>query len=131
MDARLTVVVAGDDLLFATRVASALTKSGHRPRIVRTAEAFREALREGPDAGILNLASRKLDAMGAIRQARTDPETQTIPLLGFCGHADTARRTAARAAGCDLVATNAEIVTNLPRLLGALLGFPRASTSRR
>lgn len=131
MDTRLTVVVAGDDLLFSTRVASALTKAGHQPQVVHTAAAFRVALRAGPDAGILNLTSFRLDAIGAIRQAKMDPDTRTIPLLGFCGHADIPRQTAARAAGCDLVAANAEILTNLPRLLGVLLGIPRSSTSRR
>jgi len=131
MDARLTVVVADDDLLFSTRVASALTNAGHQPRVVHTAAAFQKALREAPAAGILNLASFKLDAVGAIRQAKTDPATRTIPLLGFCGHADLPRQAAARAAGCDLVAANAEIVTNLPRLLGALLDNPRSSPSRR
>lgn len=131
MSPGLTVVVAGDDLLFSTRVASALGRSGHQPRVVHTAAEFQVALREGPDAGIVNLASFRLDAIEAIRQAKTDPGTRTIPLLGFCGHADTPRQAAARAAGCDLIAANAEVLANLPRLLTALLDTPRSSASRR
>jgi hypothetical protein len=42
-------------------------------------------------------------------------------LLGFCGHRDVARQTAAREAGCDLVVTNGAISAGLPGLLRTLL----------
>ncbi len=131
MRAGLVIVVADDDLLFSTRVASALTGCGHRPQVVRTASAFLEILRAGPAAAILNLASSRLDAVAAIRNAKADPATRTIPLLGFCGHADAARQAAARAAGCDLVATNGEVSNNLPRLLSTLLATPHPPTPTR
>jgi CheY-like chemotaxis protein len=130
MGTPLTVIVADDDLLFSTRIAAAVTACGHRPQVVRTVTAFQEALREHPAAAILNLASSHLDAIAAIRDAKTDPTGQTIPLLGFCGHADAPRQAAARDAGCDLVVTNGEIATQLPRLLGVLLAASPASTPR-
>jgi CheY-like chemotaxis protein len=123
----LVIVVADDDLLFSTRIASALTACGHEPRVVRTAAAFREALRGRPAAGILNLASAHLEGAVAIRNAKTDPLTRTIPLLGFCGHADAATRAAARSAGCDRVATNAEVSSRLPQLLAELLAAAPSS----
>ena len=127
MSAGLAVVVAGDDLLFSTRIASALTRCGHRPRLVGSLAGFHAALAAGPDAAILNLASHRLDAAAAIRQAKADPATRAIPLLGFCGHADASRQAAARAAGCDLVATNGAVAANLPRLLEELLAATRAT----
>ena len=127
MSAGLAVVVAGDDLLFSTRIASALTGCGHRPRLVSSLPDFHAALAAGPDAAILNLASRRLDAAAAIRLAKADPVTRAIPLLGFCGHADAPRQAAARAAGCDLVATNGAVAANLPRLLEELLAATRAT----
>ena len=127
----LVIVVAGDDLLFSTQIASAVSGIGHRPHVVRTAGAFLEALRTGPAAAILNLASPRLDVVAAIRDAKADPTTRMIPLLGFCGHADVARQTAARGAGCDLVATNGEVTAHLPRLLNILLAAPHPSTSPR
>jgi CheY-like chemotaxis protein len=120
MTVPLTILVAGDDLLFATRIEEALTQRGHRPRVVRTTSAFQNALRERPDAAIVNLAS-EMDAIEAIRRAKADAATRTIPVLGFCGHADAARRRAAQEAGCDRVATNGEISSNLPRLLEMLV----------
>lgn len=120
MRAPLTILIAGDDLLFAARIEAAVTRLGHRPRIVRTASAFQDALRERPDAAIVNLASA-MDAIEAIRLAKADPATRTIPVLGFCGHADAARRRAAQEAGCDRVGTNGEISSNLPRLLEILV----------
>ena len=130
MPAPLLIVVADDDLLFSTRIASAVTRCGHRARVVQTAAAFQAALREHPAAAILNLAASRLDAVAAIRDAKADPTGRTIPLLGFCGHADAPRQAAARSAGCDLVATNGEVSSNLPRLLTALLSAGAAETGR-
>ena len=127
MSAGLSVIVAGDDLFFSTRIASALTSCGHRPRLVSSLRDFHAALTAGPDAAILNLASHRLDSVAAIRLAKADPVTRAIPLLGFCGHADAPRQAAARAAGCDLVATNGAVAGNLPRLLEELLAATRAT----
>ncbi len=124
------VVVAGDDLLFSSRIAPRLHALGFRPLTVQTDEAFRDALRERPAAAILNLASRRFDSIAAIGRAKAEAATCGIPLLGFCGHMDTARQEAARAAGCDLVASNGEVTGNLARLLATLLG-PRTVTRDR
>lgn len=127
----LTIVVVDDDLLFSTRITSALIALGHRPLPAASLAAFRKALSGGPDAVIFNLASLRLDAVEAIREAKAAASTRGIPLLGFCGHADTARQAAARAAGCDLVATNGEVASHLERLLTALLPIPRSPASGR
>ena len=131
MPVPLVIVVAGDDLLFSTQIASAVSGIGHRPHVARTAAAFLDALRTHPAAAIINLASPRVDLVAAIRDAKADPATRMIPLLGFCGHADVARQTAARGAGCDLVATNGEVTAHLPRLLNNLLAAPNPSTSPR
>jgi CheY-like chemotaxis protein len=130
MPVPLVIVVAGDDLLFSTRISSAVSGIGHRPCVVRTADAFLKALGTRPAAAILNLASSRLDAIAAIRDAKADPASRAVPVLGFCGHADVRRQAAAREAGCDLVATNGEITAHLPRLLEALLAAPNTSAPR-
>lgn len=129
MNVPLTILVAGDDLLFEARIASAVTLLGHRAAVVRTASAFHNALRERPDAVIVNLASQ-MDAIEAVRRAKADPATRTIRVLGFCGHADAARRRAAQEAGCDRVATNGEVSSNLPRLLEMLVDSVPAPENR-
>ena len=123
----LTVIVADDDLLFSTRITSALTGLGHRALPVKALAAFRDALIAAPDAAILNLVAFKLDALEAIRLAKSNPRTRAVPLLGFCGHADAPRRAAALEAGCDLLATNGEVSNSLPRLLERLLHTARSS----
>ena len=125
-----TIVVADDDLLFSTRIEAGLVRQGHRPAVVRTAAAFERALRERPDAAVVNLAASSLDAIEAIRRAKGNPVTRSIPMLGFCGHADAARRRAAQDAGCDRVATNGEVSSNLARLLEMLLGGVPATEQR-
>jgi DNA-binding response OmpR family regulator len=126
---RPAIVVAGDDLLFSSRIAAALDSLGYRPLVVRTLDALVDALAEAPAAAILNLASVRLDAIAAIRRAKTDTGTRRVPLLGFCGHADVSLQAAARAAGCDLVASNGEVTGNLSRLLKTLLTAPQPQTS--
>ncbi len=121
-------MVAGDDLLFSARLAAALERLGYRPIVVRTGDAFHAALAASPAAAILNLAARRFDAVAAIRRVKAGAATQTVPLLGFCGHADEARRAAARAAGCDLVTTNGMISAGLERLLASLLNAPSLKT---
>ncbi len=130
MSTSLTILVSDDDLLFSTRIESAVTMHGHRARVVRTASAFQNALRERPDAAIVNLAASQMDTIEAIRRTKADPVTRTIPVLGFCGHADAARRRDAQEAGCDRVATNGEVSNNLPRLLEMLLDNVHASENR-
>jgi CheY-like chemotaxis protein len=128
---RLTIVVAGDDLLFSSRIAAALESRGYHPVVVRTLDAFADALAKAPAAAILNLASPQLDAIAAIRRAKADTGTRGVPLLGFCGHADIGRQTAARTAGCDLVASNGEVASNLSRLLQTLLNAPQPQIPSR
>jgi CheY-like chemotaxis protein len=129
--ARPAIVVADDDLLFSSRLTAVLDTLGYHPHVVRTVDAFEAALTEAPSAAILNLASVRLDALAAIRRAKIDTSTRGIPLLGFCGHADVALQAAARAAGCDLVASNGEVAGSLPRLLKNLLIAPQPQTPAR
>jgi CheY-like chemotaxis protein len=121
------VVVADDDVWFSSRISADLTNLGYRPLVVSTPEGLRARLRELPAAAIFNLAARRFDAARAIRDAKLDPATHTVPLLGFCGHRDAARQASARAAGCDLVVTNGAVVGGLAALLRSLLAHPRSS----
>lgn len=123
--ARPAIVVADDDLLFSARIASALETLGYHPIVVRTLDAFADALAKAPAAAILNLASRQFDAIDAIRRAKAAAAVRGIPLLGFCGHADIPRQTAARTVGCDVVASNGEVAGNLSRLLRMILTIPQ------
>lgn len=114
--------------MFSSRLASGLTALGYRPAVVGTAEAFHAALARGPRAAIINLAAHRFDALAAVRAVKADEATRAVPLLGFCGHADTGRRDAARDAGCDAVVTNGAVVTNLAGMLAAVLaGRPQES----
>ena len=114
------VIVAGDDLLFSSQIAASLARLGYHPLIAGTADTFSASLAQSPVAAILNLASHRFDAIAAIRAAKSTAVTRGVRLLGFCGHADVARRQAAQAAGCDLVATNGEVAGHLSRLLTQL-----------
>jgi DNA-binding response OmpR family regulator len=114
-------VVADDDVLLSSRIVSTLKTLGFAPLAVRTADAFQEALAAAPAAAIVNLAAHRFDAIAAIRRAKGEAPAREVPLLGFCGHMDEARRRSAREAGCDLVATNGAVAAGLGDLLRSLL----------
>jgi len=116
------IVVADDDLLFSTNLSGTLTALGYRPLVVRTEAALLETLRGSPRAAIVNLAARGFEAAGVIARLKDDTATRGVPILGFCGHRDVERLRAAKAAGCDEVATNGAVAGDLGRLLTALIG---------
>lgn len=119
-----TVVVAGDNLFVTHRLVLAVHSLGYRAATARTADAFHRLLEAHPEAAVVDLAARQFDAVEAVRRAKDDPLTRSIPLIGFCGHLDEARRQAARAAGCDLVTTNGAVMAQLGHLLGAATRHP-------
>ncbi|MBM3449946.1 MAG: hypothetical protein FJX78_03000 [Armatimonadetes bacterium] len=96
------------DVLSATRLRDQLARAGWR-----TAKAD-----ERPDAVLINLA--RGDAASVVRSAAE--RWPAAKLVGFCGHADLDRRTAALAAGCGVVLTHGEAMTRLGSLFGRLLG---------
>ena len=122
------IVVADDDLLLSSRVSASLERLGYRAVVVRSAAALETALKDQPQAVIVNLAARRFDAPEAIRRLKDDGTTRAIPLLGFCGHRDAERARAAVAAGCDAVTTNGLIAADLSRALQPLLDSARPTS---
>lgn len=114
----MRVLLVDDNLLSRTRLTSALGGSGHEVEAATTAEEATAAARLPLDILIVNLTSAAYDASALIHTLRQDPTLRALPIWGFCGHRDVARRRAAIAAGCDRVVPNSRAMTDLPALLG-------------
>ena len=80
----------------------------HGYRVV-TAEDGLQALERAfevlPDVILMDLSLPELDGWAATRRLKADPRTRGIPIVALTGHALSAERERALAAGCDDVIT--------------------------
>ncbi len=116
------VLVVDDNLLSCTRLLSQLHVAGWQAAAVGPgAEALTLARQRRPAAIVVNLASTARNATLFISALKAEPDLAAIPVLGFCGHRESARREAAIAAGCDQIASNSSVSRELSTLIQALI----------
>jgi CheY-like chemotaxis protein len=66
-------------------------------------EAFDKALKQRPDAIVMDLRMPKLDGWEAVRLLKNRPTTHAIPIIALTGDDDVEHLKLARNAGCDVV----------------------------
>jgi len=112
------IIVAVDDLMFASRIASAAKALGVEIAFARSPEAIVEAVRtKAPRLVILDLNSVKVRPLEAVAALKADPALAAVPTVGFVSHVQTELIGAARQAGVDRVMARSAFVTQLPQLL--------------
>jgi CheY-like chemotaxis protein len=112
------VIVAVDDLMFASRISSAAKALGVEIAFARSPEAITEAVRtKSPRLVILDLNSQKVRPLEAVAALKADPALAAVPTVGFVSHVETALIAEARKAGVDQVMARSAFVTQLPSLL--------------
>lgn len=112
------VIVAVDDLMFASRISSAAKALGVEIAFARSPEAIVEAVRtKAPRLVILDLNSLKVRSLDAVAALKSDPALAAVPTVGFVSHVQTELIAAAREAGVDRVMARSAFVTQLPQLL--------------
>src|SRR5215216_1422052 len=88
-------VVLNRDLLFGSRIRSALTSLGLEARFVSTAEQFVGALREQPDSvaiGIIDMNGTVF--WNVVGEGLSRPNGESVPTLAFGPHVDIENRRA-------------------------------------
>ena len=106
------VLVLADDLIWASRLAEALTAAGATPRRVRRVEDLQDA-----SLAIIDLTARAYDGVAAIRAARD----AGARLVAVGQHDDAELRRAALEAGAERVFTYRALFEGGAKLLGAWL----------
>ena len=111
-------VVLNRDLLFGSRIRSALTGLGLDARFVNTAEQFVSALREQPGSvaiGIIDMNGTV--SWDAIREELSRPNDDRVPTLAFGPHVDVEGRRAAKAAGLTRIVSNGQFHSDTAGLI--------------
>ena len=111
-------VVLNRDLLFGSRIRSALASLGLESRFVATAEQFVAALSDEPDSvaiGIIDMNGSV--AWDVIREELSRPNGDRVPTLAFGPHVDAESRRAAKAAGVTRIVSNGQLHGDMTRLI--------------
>jgi methylmalonyl-CoA mutase cobalamin-binding subunit len=116
--APILAVVLNRDLLFGSRIRSALAGLGLESRFVSTAEQFVAALSEESDLVAIGI----IDMNGAvswevIREARLLADAGLAPTLAFGPHVDVENRRAAKAAGVTRIVSNGQFHSDTAGLI--------------
>ena len=111
-------VVLNRDLLFGSRIRSALAGLGLEGRFVTTTEQFAGALSEQPGSVAIGI----IDMNGAVswdvvREALSRAESGLAPTLAFGPHVDVESRRAAKAAGITRIVSNGQFHSDMAGLI--------------
>jgi hypothetical protein len=111
-------VVLNRDLLFGSRIRSALARLGLESRFVATAEQFVSAMSQEPNSVAIGI----IDMNGAISwdvigEAGSRGDAGLAPTLAFGPHVDIEGRRAAKAAGVTRIVSNGQFHSDMAALI--------------
>ena len=112
------IIVAVDDLMFASRISSAAKALSVEIAFARSPEAIVAAVRtKAPRLVILDLNSVKVRPLEAVAALKADAALAGVPTVGFVSHVQADLIADARRAGVDQVLARSAFVMQLPQLL--------------
>ncbi len=112
-----SIIFAGNNLFFSTKVTAQLKKLGYSVQTVSACDSIDMDTAAGASAMIIDLASAGASAL------ELPGRFNDIPLIGFSGHNDTANLENARAAGYKIATTNGRITSDLQAILKEIEGI--------
>jgi two-component system cell cycle response regulator DivK len=117
------MVLVVDDYADAREMYAAwLRVSGYRVSLAGTvADALSLALRDLPDAILMDLSMPGIDGLEATRRLKADPRTCHIPILAMTGHVESRVADDAAAAGCDGFIVKPSPAPEVVRVIGDLI----------
>jgi len=113
-----TVIAAVDDMIFKAKIRAAAEHVGADVGFARNTDALLASARENkPNLIIVDLHAQKIDPLALAKALKSDPELQTIVLLGFFSHVETDLMNEAIKAGYDRVMPRSAFSNDLASIL--------------
>jgi DNA-binding NarL/FixJ family response regulator len=121
------VLALSADLLFGSRVQSALEAAGHDVELIADATRLRARLAGGRDAGspagavlIVDLTDSELDGAGVLEALAAEGVLAGMRTLGFYSHVDVRTRERAERAGFELLVPRSRMAREAPALVASV-----------
>jgi PleD family two-component response regulator len=114
---RSMVLAAVDDLMFASRIATAAKQLGVEVVFARTPEEVRRVAATQPTLAIFDLNCRRTEPLATLAALKSDPACHAIKTLGFVSHVQGDLVAAARKAGFDEVLARSAFTDRLGEIL--------------
>jgi len=112
------VLVVVQDLLFGSKIRAAAKQAGVEAAFARTPDEMLRLARDAtPSLAVLDLDSRTIDPIAAIRALKANTALAGIRIVGFVSHVRVDLVSAAREAGADEVLARSAFVTRLSEIL--------------
>ena len=111
-------LVLYEKLLPGTQLVNRLQDLNYRVQTVGDAALLVECAEQAkPMVVLADLESRRNNVCQAISRLKANPATQHLPVIGFGADGNEALRDQGKAAGVNLVASDAALLSHLPQLL--------------
>jgi len=110
-------VVLNRDLLFGSRIRSALTSLGLEARFVSTAEQFVGALRQEPESVAIGIVDMNGAVSWDVIREELSGTKGGVPTLAFGPHVDVEGRRAAKVAGVTRIVSNGQFHADMAGLI--------------
>lgn len=112
------VLIAVDDLLFASKINAAARQIGLETVYARSQDEILSRARElNPPLVIFDLNSARCSPVAAIAALKADPALKRIRSVGFLSHVQVDLKRAAEQAGCDQVMPRSAFTQQLADIL--------------
>jgi CheY-like chemotaxis protein len=122
------VLALSADLLFGSRVQSALQSAGHEVELIADPARLRERLAEQqPAAGsvlLVDLTDDRLQGARVLEELVRERALGQARTLGFYSHVEAATRERAQRAGFDLVVPRSRMAREAPALVARITRAP-------
>jgi CheY-like chemotaxis protein len=120
------VLALVDDLLFGSRVQSALESAGHAVELIADPASVRERLGDGREGAVLviDLTDARLDGARVLEQLRGEGALGGVHTLGFYSHVDVSARERAERAGFELLVPRSRMAREAAGLVERLSRAP-------
>jgi CheY-like chemotaxis protein len=115
------VVALVPDLLFGSKLLSALEEAGHEVDLVTSETEVWDEI-GGTDVLVVDLTIDDVDGIGLVDTLKTGGEMHGVRALGFYSHVEPDVRDRALGAGFDMVVPRSRMAREAGALVGGLAG---------
>ncbi len=119
MNDQPVIVMIVPNLIFATRIEDAARDAGAVVHIPLDQADFLAALRAGARLAIFDSSVPDIQWLEWVTAAKSDPETEAVPILAFGSHVDVDLRNRTLSAGVDRYMARSNFSAGLPEIIAA------------